>query len=363
MKLFKRKKSNIVQDPIKYIKKERNHHFFFASSLKMPQANLSSKTKKILKRTALVALPVMAIALGTTLGIVANMNAKNDSLVNEIIIDKSSSKRRVYLISDEEFTVPLTVNLDKKNNIHEEMLDVINLLKVSSKASNEYLHGFIKDEAKVNSFSSDDKNNLTVDFSKDFFIEDGVSKSTKLDALVSSLLQFSNVSSVTITSEGEKVKEDEKKPRLNKIATNSSLLENRELVTVFYERQFDNQHKYLIPVSLYTNKGATDNITFVNGLFKQLPSKYLLKNLKIYDDVSKQQKENKDFTLTVNSSALIDEETVNKDLYEIVLLSLDLMGKESKVSFDIEGETLMVEGIYQEEDMIVSSINYNEIQI
>ena len=41
----------------------------------------------------------------------------------------------------------------------------------------------------------------------------------------------------------------------------------------------------------------------------------------------------------------------------------DLMNKEEKVSFEIEGELLKVEGIYQEEDVEVSSIYYNETQI
>ena len=39
------------------------------------------------------------------------------------------------------------------------------------------------------------------------------------------------------------------------------------------------------------------------------------------------------------------------------------MQKEEKVSFSIEGETLLVEGIYQEEDQQVSSIYYNEIEL
>ena len=82
-----------------------------------------------------------------------------------------------------------------------------------------------------------------------------------------------------------------------------------------------------------------------------------------YKEISSIQEENEKFNLKVNSSALIDENTVNKDLYELVMLSLDLMQKEEKVSFSIEGETLLVEGIYQEEDQQVSSIYYNEIEL
>ena len=89
----------------------------------------------------------------------------------------------------------------------------------------------------------------------------------------------------------------------------------------------------------------------------------MLNNLDIYNEINKEQEANTEFNLNVNKSALIDEETVNKELYEIVMLSLDLMNKEPKVNFLLEGETLMVEGIYQEEDIAVSNIDYNEIKL
>ena len=144
---------------------------------------------------------------------------------------------------------------------------------------------------------------------------------------------------------------------------NSSIVENKELVTIFYQRNYDQNNKYLVPVSVYSNVGESDNITFANSLNKLLPSKYMLNNLDIYNEINKEQEANTDFNLNVNKSALIDEETVNKELYEIVMLSLELMNKEPKVNFLLEGETLMVEGIYQEEDIAVSNIDYNEIKL
>lgn len=367
MKIFKRKNKEIKavkkEDPIDYIKKEKNKHFFITTSFHLPKFNFSKKQKKVLKITSLVALPVLAISLGTTLGIIASINQNKGNITNDVVINNNVSKRRVYLISNDLYTVPLTVSLEKKNEIHEEMLDVINLLKVSSKASNEYIHGFIKDDARVNSFTTNEENNLTIDFSKDFLTEDNINSSLKYDALVSTLLQFDNLNSVSLSCEGELIKENINKPQLNVVMDNSSLVENKELVTIFYQRNYDQNNKYLVPVSVYSNVGESDNITFVNSLNKLLPSKYMLNNLDIYNEINKEQEVNTNFNLNVNKSALIDEETVNKELYEIVMLSLDLMNKEPKVNFLLEGETLMVEGIYQEEDIAVSNIDYNEIKL
>lgn len=361
MKIFKRKEKPLVQDPIIYLNKKKDHKMFFYSSWSNP--TISNSKRKILKRVSLVALPVLAIALGTTLGIVANNNRDDNQLVNDVIIETNVVKRRVYLISNDQYTVPLTITLDKKNNIYEEMLDVINLLKVSSKASNEFLHGYLLEDAKVNSFYTDENNNLTIDFSSKCFVDDEFSENKKIEALAATILQFDNVKSLSITINGEKYKSDLNDTRLNNVLEKSSLIENKELVTVFYQRKYDENANYLVPISLYADVGKTDNITFVNSLFKSLPSKMMLQNLSLYKNIAKNQNENSTFSLTVNSNALIDEDTVNKDLYEIVLLSLDLMQKEAKVSFNIEGQTLAVEGIYQEEDMEVSSIYYNETQI
>ena len=346
MKIFKRKNKEIKvvkkENPIDYIKKEKNKHFFITTSFHLPKFNFSKKQKKVLKITSLVALPVLAISLGTTLGIIASINQNKGNITNDVVINNNVSKRRVYLISNDLYTVPLTVSLEKKNEIHEEMLDVINLLKVSSKASNEYIHGFIKDDARVNSFTTNEENNLTIDFSKDFLTDDNINSSLKYDALVSTLLQFDNLNSVSLSCDGELIKENINKPQLNVVMDNSSIVENKELVTIFYQRNYDQNNKYLVPVSVYSNVGESDNITFANSLNKLLPSKYMLNNLDIYNEINKEQEANTEFNLNVNKSALIDEETVNKELYEIVMLSLDLMNKEPKVNFLLEVVLMLI---------------------
>ncbi len=368
-KFFKRKQKKEIQDPSLYINKKKDHHFMFLTHWSEKTKNV--KLRRGLKIASLVVLPLCAIALGTTIGVVvSNEQKQKTSLVDEIVFTDNYIKRRVYLISEDDYTIPLTVTLDKKNNVHEEMLDVINLLKVSSRASNEYLRGFIPDDTKVNSLTIND-GNLTIDFSEDFLSYNEKNESKMIEALTASMLQFEDVDSLTISVEKQIIDclPNNKTPingsevHLNNIITKSSVLENKELVTVFYQRNYSPSNQYLVPISLYANKGESDNITFVNGLFISLPSYRQLTNLDIYQEISKSQSKRNDFTLTVNQAALVDESTVNKELYDMVMLSLDLMNKQTKVSFDIEGEILSVDGIFQDEEQAVSSIYYNETKI
>lgn len=374
MKFFKKKKDDdvkAVQDPITYVNRKKDHRIFLFSSSWSNRKPMSPKLRKGLRITALVALPICAVALGTGLGVWANQNAQSSpALVNSVVLENTTVKRRIYLISEDNYTVPLTVSLDKKNTVYEEMLDVINLLKVSSKASSEYLRGFIPDDARVNSFENED-GVLTIDFSEEFMNYTETEETRMMESLVATMTQFDGVDSLRLEVAGETLtrlpKKNTKVPEtiegINAIFSSPSLMENRELVTVFYQREYADNAKYLIPVSLYAESGESDNITFVNGLFQRLPSYRQLSNLSLYETISRNQEKKDLFSLTVNSQALIDENTVNKELYELVLLSLDLMGKEAKVGFDIEGETLAVEGIYSEEDQQVSSIYYNETEI
>lgn len=366
--IFKKKEKKLSEDPIDYLNKKKDHRFMFFT--KWNRKPMNPKVKRGLKIASLVIFPLCAIALGTTIGVLASKKNDNSSLVNQVIIEDNQIKRRVYLISEDNYTVPLTVTIDKKKSVHEEMLDLINLLKVSSKAANEYVHGFIPDDTRVNSLTIKEKN-MTIDFSEEFLNYNEKDEMRMVEALTSTMTQFDEVETISISVDSNKVSTLPKRKTpvigknvyLNSIMTPPNLLENKELVTVFYNRKYDSKNNYLVPISLYSPKGESANITFANALFIDLPSNRQLSNLNVYESISKTQTKNDEFSLTVNSSALIDETTVNKDLYDIVLLSLDLMNKETKVSFNIEGETLRVDGVIDEDSEMVSDIYYNEVEI
>ena len=367
MKIFRKKEKQVSQDPITYLNKKKDRGLFFVTS-SWGKKELSLKTKERLKKIGLISLPVMSILLGTVLGIVSN-NLNKDKIDSIVTVNQDFIKRRIYLISSDNFSVPLTIKMDKKNNIYEEMLDVIDLLKISSSASNDNLRGYIPNDARVNSFELKD-NNLYVNFSEEFLSYTEKDDKLFFNSLISTLQDFDEVDTVSLQVEGRNINDVinanydivNRVTYINNINNRVSDIENKELVTVFYERTYSDD-KYLIPISLYAEVGESLNVTFANGLMKKLPSSYCLNNVSLYETISKDQSKSDDFSLTVTKEALIDEQTVNKDLYELVAFGLHLMGKEENVSFNIEGETLLVDGIYSEEDKSVSSIYYNEIEI
>ena len=352
MKFFNKHEKQVSQDPISYLNKKKDRGIFFISS-SWGNNKMSQKTIERLKKIGLISLPVMSILLGTVLGIVSNNMNKNsiDTVVN---VNQDFVKRRIYLISSDNFTVPLTVKMDKKNNVYEEMLDVIDLLKISSSASNDDLRGYVPNETRVNSFEIKD-NNLTVNFSEEFLSYTESNDKLFFDSLISSLQEFEEVDTVSILVDGYAINDvlntnyvvSNKITHINNINNRVSNVENKELVTVFYERIYSSD-KYLIPVSLYAEEGESLNITFANGISTRLPSYYCLNNISLYNSIAREQTKSEDFSLTVTKDALIDEQTVNKDLYELVALGLHFMGKEENVSFNIEGEILQVDGIYTE---------------
>ena len=108
------------------------------------------KANKVIKYTLCIGLPLLGAVLGSTLGI--REYNKNKIPETDIVVEmkKDQVNRRVYLISNDNYTNPLSVSLDKKATLQEQIMDVYNLLKVDSKLSNNYVKGFILEDIKMN---------------------------------------------------------------------------------------------------------------------------------------------------------------------------------------------------------------------
>ena len=337
--------------------------FFVALSPKREQIN------KIVKYSFCFGLPLVGAILGSTLGI--REYNKNKTPQTDVIVEvtKDQVNRRVYLISNDNLTIPLSVKLDKKATLQEELMDVYNLLKVDSKLSNDHLNGFIKDDIKMNKMEIKD-NILSLDFSDNILNE--VSNQNKIiEALTLSFVGFDEIDSLEISINGTKLNDMVSLYLPEKLDENFGINQDfyytnsiigKQKQVVFYERTYSENHKYLVPVSVYVEEGNNVNQTFVNATRVSQPVSSHLKKLDIYKGLDRVQ-DNEDHIYSITTSGLVSEECVNKDLYEIISLSYDLMNIESKVSFSLEGESIRVDGIYNEEDSKVSNIIVNEIKL
>lgn len=327
--------------------------------------------KSVLKYGLCFVVPMCAAILGATLGIIEHNKRVTPS--SQVVIETNKVTRRVYLISDDDLTVPLTISLNRKNSIQEEILDTFNLLKTDTKIASEYVHGFIPAEVRVNSFTVEN-NILLLDVSEEFLNYQDIDEVKMIEALLSTMLQFDEIDGMILSIDGVILSElpNNKTPLpsildenfgINHVHQSISEIIGKEKVTIFYEREYSNDEKYMIPMTFYTEKKESLNVSFVSATSYKMPITSKLKNISTYNQLSSSQEASSDFTLSVNNNALIDEETVNKDLYDLVALSLNLMGIDATVNFTLEGETLAVDGIYEEEDQSVSNILYNVVEI
>ena len=327
------------------------------------------KINKIIKYSFCFGLPLLGAVLGSTLGIM-EYNKNKEPQSNVVVeLKKDQVNRRVYLISNDNLTIPLSVSLDKKATLQEQILDVYNLLKVNSKVSNEYVSGFISDEIKMNKIEVKE-GILTLDFSENILSPE-FNQNKILEALTMSFVSFEEIDGLEILINGTKLNElvsvyipdilDEKYGINQNYMYTSSIL-NKEKQVIFYNRKYNENYEYMVPVTVYCDKGNSVNQTFVNATKVNQPVSSLLTNIDTYKSLENLQS-GEEHSYAIKTSGLIDESCVDKELFELITLSYDLMGINEKVSFTLEGEVVAVDGIYQEEDALVNNIIYNSVEI
>ena len=353
------------------VKDKFSVHFIssFKKEKKKKEKRKLNRREKILKYTAIVLLPTLAIASGVVLGFREFNAKKGGGTTNQVVITTNGIKRKIFLVSEDNYTVPITVTLDQRTTLQQEILDVFDLLKTSSKANSTYVSGFINDNTKITSFNLSNKV-LELNLSEEF-LDSKYNDVNVIEALTLTFLQFDEIDELRLMVDGQLLTSYNDVPLpssrdygcgLPQEIANIRDIKGKEKVIVFARRNYDSNTEYLIPVSVYAEKGKSKNITFANAVKKNFTSGSLLKKVDLYKGISSEQTESDHFVLSVNSTSLSDEDYVNKDLFDLVNLSLQLMNIDQTVSFTLEGESVQVDGVY-EEDYKVSSTIINEVKI
>ena len=328
-----------------------------------------TKREKVLKYTAIILFPVLAITSGVVLGF-REYNKEKNKISTEVTVTTDGVKRKIFLVSNDNYTIPITVNMNQRSTLQQEIMDVFDLLKTSSKANSKYVTGFINDNTKINSFNLENKT-LELDLSKDFF-DTKLNGVNVIEALTLTYLQFDEIESLRLLVDGKEVTEFNSTPLPSYLdygfGINQQMYSIRDIigkqkVVVFGKRTYDANNQYLIPVSVYATKGKSQNITFANAVKQSFPTSSQLKKVDLYQGINVKQDESENFSLSVNSSSLSDENYVNRDLFDLVNMSLDFMNINETVSFTLEGESIQVDGVYELESYSVSSCIINEVQI
>ncbi len=335
--------------------------------------SLNKKARKLI----LIAIPLIALIILATMLIGKHNNNAQVVGSNDDMIPKQQVN--VYLSSQDNTLVPLTVKYNSKETVGENMLTVLNLIKQNSPICNQTFFGLIPENTNINKLTLNDDKLLTIDFDETFLEYDEKHEVALLQSITWTMTEFEEVVAVSLTLNDEPLLKMPKK--LTPVATkltrdmgiNNSLLTSTidyldsTRILSYYNKSIDGVN-YVIPVSQYVKN--EDNLSVydltITKLFERpnITSRLtVIESLKDLKLESSSSLDDNILTVSLNEKALFDEQSVQLDVYKMIRASLDSYQEVKDVSFVVNDETLPVNGIQEDQTFLVSSIVYNQYYI
>jgi len=323
------------------------------------------KNKIILKLLPIV----LAIVIAAGFLVFKNSNPTNDDpILKEEENVTNLVKRKVYLLSNDNIVVPVTVSFEPKTSLADELYYVVSLLREDSDAVNKNFKGVINKDASITELIIQD-GVITVGFSKEFLDYPVENELRIVESIVWTLVQYNDVNAVNINVDGKLLtkmplgKTPLPKNITKDIGINNHIfptLLNTKRVVTYYTKQIDGKEMF-VPVS---NNLKEDSISvFLELSTKRAPtlsglkvSSYL-KDTEILDVFV----ENNNIAFELTTSCLIEEDLVDYDVYHALQVALSSYKEDHTISINVEGETLAVDGLVEEEIITVNNVVYNEI--
>jgi spore germination protein GerM len=330
--------------------------------------------KNILKKILAISLPVCVVGASITTYIVKTKNKENSNLVNNEVNIKNGVKRQVYLVTEDNLLTPITIVIENKELLTDEIASLVNLLKEDSEINHAHFKGVLPNNCDLKNVTIDDKT-ITLNFNENFNNYNEKLEKRLLESLVWTTLQFDGfdtlklqVNDVELTS-----------MPLNNTPFPSSLTKsigiNNQLMTgstyeasvnVFYEKTID-KDTYYVPVSIKVND--EDNIykEVISGINTKLPLYTSLKTSSLVNKIEvlnyNELDENNNLNLTLSNKALYDEKTIDNKVFDFLVMNLKMNDQYiDTVSITIDDEIINVNG-YENNVIEVNAITFNEIKI
>lgn len=329
--------------------------------------------KKLLKKVLAVSLPIFVVGASITTYVIKT-NQNNDSPVNNNITITNGVKRQIYLVTEDNLLTPITVTIERKEQVTDEIADLVNLLKKDSLFNHEHFKKLLSKDCKLINATLDNKN-LTLNFSKEFIDYDATLEKRVVESLVWTSLQFDEVETLKIQIDGTDLthmplSNTPLPVSLNKsIGINNHLMvgkSNQRCVNVFYEKNIDKSN-YYIPVSVKVDDYENQYEEIINGMNLKLPTyttlntPSLVKKIEVlkYNELD----ENNNLNLTLSNKALYDEKTIDNKVFDFLVMNLKMNDEYiDTVNITINDNIVDVSG-YDDSTIEVNSVTYNEIKI
>lgn len=327
-------------------------------------------TKHRLTKALVFVVPLLIAGGGITLGILTRPN-HNDIPV-QVIVDENTNMYRVFLLSEDNMVVPVSLKTEDKISTDEKVLDVFNYLKDDRQYENGTIKGIIPADTKLTDIYVKDKI-LTLDFSEEFnAIKTDIARS--VEALTYSFLNIEGIEGLSIRIDGclvDKIGNYQiptilnRSFGINKSTPKISDMDNGEEVVMIYNKKINGKQFYT-PVSVFAKRGTSVADTIYNAI-ELNPN--IIKGLSRVEEYSylnidkRPVVENQVVSLDVTQAAMIDEVTISRDLYDLMNLTFAYSNANYKVSLTFDGESYAVDGIINEDDYKVSAVVFNEVQL
>ena len=338
--------------------------------IRFPRMYLAVKKRPV----AIMALTagILLAAGGITWGVIESNKRK--SIPVQVVVETNKEPHRIYLLGNDQYVVPLTIHLEKKDNFEEKISSLLPYLKEDTPYRSNYLRGYLPKDTKILSVTLDG-HRLTINFSKEFNDIKETCHLRVLEALSHTFLDVKEVRSVTFQVEGKDLtklgeipvpKSIDRRFGINQVTSDLKDLQKKTRTTIFYQRNYDEENQFVIPVSVLVDNAKNDYTNMYRGTQVSMPTRTKLKNVEDYGAINLQKTpkiDNGTVTYEVQKSALQDEVTIRKSVFELLRLTTDFIAPDTKVNLTYQDEVYQVDGYVKSDEVEVGAIVYNEVAI
>ena len=331
--------------------------------------------KFIKKRFFIFLFPVIAISITVGALFVAH---KDDELNQNFVvnIEKDQTYRKVYMLDNDNYLVPLTFAFDSKELLADDIRYVISMLRDESPLTTKGYQTVLNDNVKIQGIELEN-NILNIDFSKEFNDHEASKEEKLLESLTWTLTQYDEVNGLTISVDGVKLETLpqsgivlpdvlDKTIGINKYHDTTGNIYNTTSITVFYEKENFGETVY-VPVTRRVIEEENEKMSVYNAMFKDIAVMSGLRQIEELDLIDDEKVINfneEELTVSLLTEALVEEGIVNSEIYELLVMTYtDLNDIKVNINFEVNEEEVIVNGYYESEDFSVSSIIINEVKI
>lgn len=336
------------------------------------------KGKEFNKKTIVLLLAPLLVAL-MVVGIIfsARFNKQSNENAETFVENVDYTYNKVYLVDNDNVLVPLTIKYETFDTLGEDLMYLVSCLKENSAITNNHFKGLLNENVSVTSINLDE-GSLNISFNEAFSEYDKEKELRIVESLIWTFTDLDYVDNVTLsinenvltnmplknTPLNEKM---DKHFGVNNFVLTSSIFQTGEMVLSYYEKVIDEKY-YYVPVTHYVSNNNDLSIydLTVQTLFKDPGITSELEVCRVFKDTSMVTSSiltDNVLYLSLTEDILFDEVTVSLDVYNILKEVSVLFEDVKDVSFLMDLQEVMVNGVEEDEEVKVSKIELNKFYI